>query len=404
MKILIYGAYFPPEQIGIGKYTGEMAQWLAQHGHDVRMVAAVPFYPMWQVMDGYKWWRYKRERHDEVVVWRCPIWVPRKPTAILRIVHLASFALSSLPVVFAHIFWRPDRLIVVSPPLFCTIGAWITARLTGAQAWLHLQDFEVDAAFASGLMQTGLLRRLGLAVERMILGRFNRVSTISEAMIKRLIEKGIDSSHCVLFPNWVDTNRIFPLAESALKRTLQIPPGTIVALYSGNMGHKQGLEILITVAKLLSSVTELRFVLCGEGAMREELERQADGLTNIRWLPLQPAERINDLLNTADIHLLPQKADIADVVMPSKLTGILASGKPFIATAFPETELAKVAAQCGVAVRPGDPEALAEAILALSKDSARRNQLGAKSREFAVTYLERERVMSTFEKNLSSGV
>ena len=139
------------------------------------------------------------------------------------------------------------------------------------------------------------------------------------------------------------------------------------------------------------------FVIGGAGSARERLMAMASDLSNIRWIPLQPLERLNDLLNLADVHLLPQRADAADLVMPSKLTGMLASGRPVIATAEPETQVGRVVGGCGVLVPPGDGAALARAIVDLAADPARRHALGAAARRYAETNLARDAIMSRFE-------
>ena len=108
MKILLYGINFSPELIGIGKYTGEMAAWLAARGHEVRVVTAPPYYPAWAVSPGYSGRAWRTERWQGVTVLRCPLWVPRKPSGLKRLLHLASFAASSLPVLLAQALWRPQ--------------------------------------------------------------------------------------------------------------------------------------------------------------------------------------------------------------------------------------------------------------------------------------------------------
>jgi len=143
----------------------------------------------------------------------------------------------------------------------------------------------------------------------------------------------------------------------------------VVALYSGNMGEKQGLEIVVEAARILESdAPNIRFVLCGEGAAKVRMQALAADLSNVLWLPLQPLARLNELLNFVDIHLLPQRADAADLVMPSKLTGMLASGRPVLATAHAGTELAGVVAGCGVVVEPGNVQAFVDALRQLAAD------------------------------------
>lgn len=403
MRILIYGVNFPPEQIGIGKFSGEMAAWLTKRGHDVRVVTAPPYYPDWRVMEGYAGRRYQRERLPSLTVWRCPIWVPRHPTGMKRILHLLSFALSSAPAVLLQVFWRPQVVWVVAPSLFCAPAAWLTARLSGARAWLHVQDFEVNAAFETGLLRRPALRRVALRVERILMRRFDRVSTISRNMISCLYHIGVSERRCVLFPNWVDVEAIRPLrGRNPVRCELGIPAAATVALYSGNMGEKQGLETLLEAARLLGDDESVRFVMCGGGASRKRLMMDYRDLPNVIWMPLQPVERLNELLNIADIHLLPQLADVADLVMPSKLAGMLASGRPVVATAIAGTQVDEVVAHCGIVVAPGDANALSIAIRRLAKDHGERLRLGEGARNYAVKNMDSSRILGEFERAMIS--
>jgi colanic acid biosynthesis glycosyl transferase WcaI len=237
MKILLHAINYAPELTGIGKYLGEQAVWLAGQGHEVRVVTAPPYYPEWFVSGEFQGVRYKVEHRNGVKVYRCPLYVPATPSGLKRIVHLLSFAVSSFPVMLRQIFWRPDVVMVVEPPLFCAPAAWLTARLSGAKCWLHIQDYEVDAAFGLGLVRGEWLRRLVLACERWLYRRFDRVSSISGNMLKRLGGKGVASDKQYLFPNWVDITQIIPLqGDNPLRLELGIPPEKSIALYSGNMG------------------------------------------------------------------------------------------------------------------------------------------------------------------------
>lgn len=409
MRILIHGINFSPELTGIGKYSGEMAKWLAAQGHEVRVVSAPPYYPQWCIADGFanRWSSESvqctsfQENGGSLTVYRCPLWVPVKPSGLKRILHLASFALSSFPVMLGQIFWRPSVVLVVEPPLFCAPHAWLAARLSGAKAWLHVQDFEVDAAFDLGILRAAWARRWVLFVERWLTHRFDRVSTISDRMLERLRSKGVESNKAILFSNWVDLEAIHPMRDAGgFRRQLGISPDRIVALYSGNMGEKQGLEIVLEAAARLQGSVDVHFVLCGDGAARLRLQKEHNGLPNVIWLPLQPLDRLNELLNLADIHLLPQRADVADLVMPSKLTGMLASGRPVIATALPGTQVASVCEQCGLVVPPGDAGTFAEAVLSLAVDAPHRLNLGIKARAYAELNFGHDAILSRFESEL----
>lgn len=404
MRILINGINYLPELTGVGKYTGDMAEWLADQGHDVTVVTAPPYYPEWRVWQGYSAWKYTREKIGKVKVFRCPIWVPQKPSGKKRILHLISFAASCLPVMlWQAVSWKPDVVWAVAPDFFCAPGAWLASRLCGARAWLHMQDFEVDTVFNLGILRAGKIKSIVKTLERCLVRRYDRISTISENMVARLKVKGVDESKLVLFPNWVDTESIKPLCgQSPMKDELGIEAKTVVALYSGNMGEKQGLEILVDAARILTDHKDIVFILCGDGAVRRRLKSLAEGLLNIRFLPLQPIDRLSDLLNLADIHLCPQRAGAEDLVMPSKLTGMLASGRPVVANANEGTQVARVVERCGIVVQPEEDKVFAEAILELAKDQERRFQLGQIARSIAVSNMSREKILRQFENELIS--
>lgn len=418
MRILIYGINFHPEPTGIGKYTGEMADWLAGRGHEVRVVTAPPFYPHWRAFPGYCVWKYSRERfrlqngdertsdaqHVEgrdVEIFRCPTWVPENPNAAKRLFHLASFGVSSLPSILRQLGWSPDIVLLVEPTLFCALQTLLFARWSGAKTWLHIQDFEVDAAFGLGYLSSSRVRDLAFAVERRILSVFDRVSAISDRMVDRLPAKGVDPSRCVLFPNWVATRKIYPLARpSPFRKELGITESTVVALYSGSMGKKQGLELLVEAARRLSHRRDLRFVFCGEGPRRQIFVDNAKDLPNVSLLPVQPANRLNHLLNLADIHLLPQLSGAADLVMPSKLTGMMASGRAIVATAHPGTQLFAALEGRGIVTPPGDVDALMSTLLRLAEEPSLREQLGQEARRYAVSHLDREEILHRFERSM----
>lgn len=402
MRIIVYGINYWPDLTGIGKYTGEMCKWLAASGHNVCVVTAPPYYPQWKVGDGFSTWRYRHEIIDGVEVWRTPIWVPEKVTGIKRGLHLLSFLLSSMPTVIKHYRWRPDIIIVVAPPIFASFSAFLLAKLSGAKSLLHIQDLEIDAAFDLGIVKLQWIKKALISLEKKILNKFDSISIISRRMQNKIIEKGITNSDIIYFPNWVDCESIYPITGvSPLRYELGISNEKIVLLYSGNMGKKQGLEIVIKAARILQDEANIVFVMCGYGAVYNELRAMADDLHNIVWIPLQPIEYLNSLLNMADIHLLPQYSEVADLVMPSKLTGILASGRPVIATAAEDTELWSVVTGCGINTRPGDTDAFVSAILVIAGNHELRQKLGAAARQYAMKYLERNAVLKNFEADLA---
>ena len=408
MKILLYGINYSPEPVGIGKYSGEIAQWLTGNEHHVRVITAPPYFPAWKVTNGYRN-QYNLNYVDRVRVQRCPLWIPKRPNGLKRIFHLASFALSSLPLLLAQLRWQPDVVITVAPAFFCAPGALLLAHLCGRKtvSWLHIQDFELDAAFELGLLKGKLLRTIAEIWERSILRRFDRVSSISCAMVKRLESKGVRPGRSFLLPNWVDLEQIRPQErirhfENSYRRELGISSNQVVLMYSGSMNKKQGLEVLAEVIHRLSDIPHLVWLLAGEGPTKLQLIEATQGLTQVHHLPLQPTARLNDWLNAADIHLLPQKAEAADLVLPSKLLGILASGKPVVASSPTESELASITKQAGMCVAPGDIDSFALALRKLISSQQSRADAGQRAREIAEEAFGVNTVLDCFEKELGS--
>jgi colanic acid biosynthesis glycosyl transferase WcaI len=213
-------------------------------------------------------------------------------------------------------------------------------------------------------------------------------------MVELLLRKGVVEERAEYFPNWVDVSHVKPaLCSETYRLELDIPSAAVVVLFAGSLSGKQGLMVIPEIAAHLAHRKDIVFVVCGEGVMKGKLEAAAAGLANVRFLPLQPFDRLGELLCLADIHLLPQSADAADLVLPSKLSGMLASGRPVISTCRPGTEIGSVVAQCGMVVPPADSKALADAIGALADDPDRRAELGRAGRAFAEAHFELDSVL-----------
>jgi colanic acid biosynthesis glycosyl transferase WcaI len=252
MRILIHGLNFAPEPTGIGRFTGEMAAWLAARGHRVGAVTTPPYYPAWKVGEGYPNWRWSRETWHGVRVTRCPLYVPSRQTGLRRLIHLFSFmATSGVITCWRTAFEEPDVVFSVAPALTGAPFSWLAKTLGGALGWLHIQDFETDAAFELGMLPDWA-KNSAQSTEAMLFKGFDVVSSISPRMVERLGVKGVPADRQVLFPNWADIAAFDPMAKGESYRAeLGIPDDAIVALYAGNIGAKQGAEIMAQAAAML---------------------------------------------------------------------------------------------------------------------------------------------------------
>jgi len=403
MKILVYGLNYAPELTGIGKYTAELCSWLTSRGHIVKVIAGHPYYPDWAVAESYDNRKYQTEFRDGVEIVHCPLFVPTVPTSKKRILNHVSFSITSAPKVLEQAFrFRPDIIFCVAPSFFVAPIAILAGSLSGTPRWLHVQDFEIDSAFELGMLAGGRLRRLAATIETSILKQFGRVSTISPKMVAGLVRKGVAPAQTVEFRNWVDTSAIRPLDRMTdYRKQLGLTSDHIVALYSGSIAAKQGIESLVTAARTALEINRnITFLFCGNGAMRGKLLAAAEGLANTKFLDLQPEHRMPELLATADIHLIPQRAQVADLMLPSKLAPILSSGRPAVVMADPNTQLATELGGAGIAVAPADQSALVNAILRLANDEKLRQEMGIRARELACSRWDKNAILRNFEKQL----
>lgn len=386
LKIMLLGLNYAPKPVGIGPYSAGLAETLAAEGHSVTAVVGKPYYPQWRPDPAHAGGGWRRSVEAGVRIVRCPHYIPADPGGVKRILHLSSFALSALPAALVATWrQRPQVVFTVAPALLSVITAWIVARLCGAKLWIHVQDFEVEAALATGLMeQRGIGASLGRFLESWVLRRGDRVSTISPQMMAKLVEKGVAAERCYELRNWANARFALDAAGAGQVRAEWGIGARKVALYSGNIARKQGIEILIDAARLLAHRDDIMFVICGEGPNRAALAERAAGLGNVQLHDLQPAERMGAMLAMADLHLLPQIAGAADLVLPSKLTNMLASGRPVVATTEAGTGLYTEVDGCGLVVDPGDAAGLARAIEQLADDPALRAELGQAAAERAV--------------------
>jgi colanic acid biosynthesis glycosyl transferase WcaI len=402
MKILLYGINYSPELTGIGKYTGEMAVWLAQQGHIVKVITAPPYYPEWQIKSGYKKSTYSTVIENGVSVTRCPLFVPKQPTTIKRLLHLGSFSLSSSFPLVSQLSWKPDIVILVAPTLFCSLSALLLGKLTQAHTIIHIQDFEVDAMFGLGLARNNMFQSLAFSLESWILNAFDKVSTISPGMLKRAEAKGISKEKLIFLPNWSEIEHFQNATHSnELLEGLNIPIGKKIILYSGNIGEKQGLEIVIDAAKVMKSNDDRIFLIVGEGAGKARLDKQVKdaNLNNIIFAPLVPYEKLPTLLASADCHLVIQKRGAADAVLPSKLTNIFAVGGYAVITADQDTSLGILCKEHpGIAVRvePESISALIEGIENVLSYSGN-NKIAI---SYAKLFLDKQKILNRFMNEL----
>lgn len=406
MKLLLNSLNYTPELTGIGKYNGEMCQAFIQRKHAVTAIVAPPYYPEWKVHQGFKTYLFDNQEISGVEIIRCPLYVPKNVTSVKRVVHLASFALTSGLALIGQLFKKPDAVFLIQPTLFCAPAVLLFCKLTGAKSIMHVQDYEIDAMFGLGMMSDGKIARMVKTFERWLMRRFDAVSTISFSMIENAVSKGVSRDHIIYFPNWSDTDFVTPATNGdKLKKEWGFLESDKIVLYAGNIGQKQGLEIVLEAAKYFRDDNNIKFVIVGAGAHVDVLKALATNfkLPNVYFLPLQPWERVPEMLALADIHLVVQKKGAADAVLPSKLTNILSAGGHALITAEPETELGKLEDQFkGIyhCVEPENTEAFVSGLeMLLNSNLTAHNPI---ARKYAEEYLAKDKIIDKFINDLTN--
>lgn len=392
-NITLIGINYFPEDSSTGLYSSQMTQFLAEKGFAVNVVTGFPYYPQWEIYSAYKAKpTFVGEMHGDIKIHRYRQYVPKKPTFAKRIVHLLDFTFGSIPNLFK--VKKCDLVIAIVPFTTSIVLGLILAKLRGAKLWVHIQDFEFDAARESGLAGGGGLsgKVFGalMKIEACLLGRADIASTISYSMIEKLKTKTKVPNY--FFPNWIDPDDINP-ATSSQHPFLQSDKFKI--LYSGNIGAKQDWEFFYKIAGHFKDNANIEFIVVGDGATKAELVLATSHLSNvIHHQPIAFAD-LSSLLCSADLHILFQKNNVVDTVMPSKILGMMASAKPSIVTGNLASETAKLFAESkgGYFFDSEDFAAVVEHIHALSANPNLATDMGASAREYIISRFSKEKVL-----------
>jgi len=389
-----------------------MVEWLSKNNYDCTVITTFPYYPHWRVQAPYTNRWYKKEViHNErdanpITVYRCPSYIPEKPTGKRRMVQDMSFWFFKSWIIFKLLLSSKkfDLIITVAPPFHLAYLGLMVRNFSGGKLLYHIQDLQIEAAQDLGMLSSKKLLDKLYDIEYDILSKADYISSISEGMIDKIKVK-VDKE-VLFFPNWADTSYFFPILDrSLLKVKWGYKPEDIIFIYSGAIGEKQGLENVIHAADLLKTDVSIKFVICGSGPYRDHLMKvtKDKGLTNINFVPVQDKDKFNEFLNLGDFHLILQKHNAGDLVMPSKLTTILAVGGASIVTCSPGTSLHNVINKhnLGYIIEPDCYKLLAEVIQKAKDDRLNADLKRSNARKYALEFLDINNVMNTFMEKVS---
>ena len=412
-RLLLISYNFYPEPTGIGKYNGEMISWFVSKGYDCTVITSYPYYPYWKIQEPYfkkRFWYTTEESVDSksggsLRIYRCPQYVPAKPSGVKRIILDLSFLFSAaIPLIRLLFSKKIDYVLTIAPSFQIGLLGVLFRKFQQSKFLYHIQDLQIEAAQDLKMIKSPKVINLLFKIENYILNRSDLISTISPGMVSKVKSK--TKKDVLLFPNWTDTNSFYPIKNKTnLKKEFSYLPSDKIVLYSGAIGEKQGLDAILNIADQLRNVTDLKFIICGSGPYKKELQNLAGQLKlqNVNFMPLQDHSKFNDFLNLADIHLVIQKASASDLVMPSKLTTILAVGGLAIITANPGSGLYSLVKEnnIGVLAKAENADSLKECILRVI--SGDYSEIAGNARKYAEDYLSTEEVLLSYEASIRAG-
>ncbi|MEH1800461.1 MAG: glycosyltransferase family 4 protein [Nostoc sp.] len=400
MHILIYSYNYHPEPIGIAPLMTELAEGLVKRGHEVRVITGMPNYPQREIYDEYRGKWYVNEQTNGVTIQRSYLRIKSKPNLLDRLLLELSFVFTSLPQAFKG--KRPNVIILTVPPLFGTLPATIFSCLYNCPLILNVQDILPEAAVRVGLLKNKWMIQTLTALEKFAYRTAHTISVITDGFSENLVNKGVPVNKIVCIPNWVNINFIRPLPKhnNAWRYTHQLD-GKFVVLYSGNIALTQGLETVIEAAVCLRHIKDIVFAIVGESRALQKLQEYCllNGADNVLLLPLQPREKLPEMLAASDVGLIVQKCNVISFNMPSKLPLLLASGRPIVGSVPANGTAAKAIELSGggIIVEPESPNAMASVVQDLYNNPILRAKLGNQGRQFAVENYSLEQALDRYE-------
>ena len=388
---------YAPEDSAIGLYSSQWVEFLESNGHNVTVVTAFPYYPQWEIYKDYKSKPlFHKESIGQTTILRYKQYVPKAPTFFKRIVHLIDFTLGS----FINLFKikNCDLVIAVVPFTSSAFLGWIQKKRFNAKLWVHIQDFEFDAALQTGVSKkTNALFSLLFKIESWILNRATVGSTISHSMLEKLTQK--TKSSTFYLPNWIDQNTIDPLTATPHDFTKS---NKTTLLYSGNIGDKQDWDSFIEFCNDLDK-NRYDVIIVGDGAKKEWVLANTKNIPNVKYYPPVPYNQLSDLLCSTDIHLLFQKPDLLDTVMPSKVLGMMASAKPSIIIGHKDSEINTTfkITDAGLFFDHYSKEVI-KRLDQLTSDDVRMKNMGSNSRAYVLNHFSKEMILNRMLKKVNN--
>jgi colanic acid biosynthesis glycosyl transferase WcaI len=388
-RLLFLNQYYWPGVEATANLLAELCEALAADYEVTVVVGAAPGQPERSERGGVSILRTRSTTYDRTQL-------SRRAANYLTYVSGAIRTSLTLP--------RPDVVVCMTDPPFIGAAAQLVARRFRVPLVAISQDVFPEIAVRLGRLRNPIVIGVLGGLIASSLRYADRTVVIGDTMRRRIVAKGVDPARIRVIPNWGDAQRITPQPrDNAWSRSHGLT-GRFVVMHSGNVGHAQDLDSLIRASTLLRDLEDLRIVIVGSGARHDELIALAERLeaASVEFLPYQPREELSDSLSSASVHFVGLARGLAGFVVPSRIWGVLAAGRPVLAAAEDESETALVVREtaCGIVVAPGDPFRLAEAIRACHDGVHDLEEMGRRARAYAESEADREIAVARYRQVL----
>ncbi len=399
MKLTVVCPHFYPDVAPTGAVITRIVEELAARNHSIEVLTSLPWYRDHKIEPGFEGRWVRREDVPWGSITRFnPFPTADKKNLVKRAASFGGF--SALTAARGMRGEKVDAVLAMSPPLTLGLTGYAIARRRKAPLVFNIQDVYPDVAIELGALTNPKVISAAYRLEKVCYKRADAVTVLSEDLKDNLSAKVDDPSKIRVIPNFVDTETIRPSERENGYRAEYGLAGKTVVMYAGNVGLSQSLDLVIHAAAALADEKDLVFVINGGGAALEGLREAATGLTNVVFVPMQPVERLPEVLAAGDIHLVPLKKGLSRSSVPSKSYSILAAGRALLASVDAGSEVARVIerADAGIAVPPEDPDAFTKAIRDLVAAPERTAEMGANGRRFVESWASPAAVARSYEE------
>ncbi|WP_310379659.1 glycosyltransferase [Flavobacterium sp.] len=403
-NITLISTNFYPEDSAIGLYSTQFAEFLISKGYLVTVIAGFPYYPQWKINKKYALLpSFYKETFNEIEIFRHKQYVPKKVNFIGRILLLLSVLYGT--IINSWKVKKSDLVICIIPFTLSCFAGYLLSKRTKSKLWIHIQDFEFDLAFESGILKptnfwTQMIKKSVFKSESFILNKAAVVSSISYTMLNKLKTKST-VKNIFYFPNWVDAETINP---ANFRKHNYINPDKFTLLYSGNIGEKQDWNIFEQICSCININDNIEIIIVGSGSYLETLKEKSKKYLFVHFYPLVKYSELSNLLCSADVHFLFQKTNVIDSLMPSKLLGMMASEKPSIVTGNKDSEVAKIFEKSngGYYFDNDAINTIFETIILLKNNEKIRIEKGNNAREFVLNQYSENEIFNSVEQKIQS--